>query len=75
MKEAHKLIDQIEDILDKKQQYLPWLIFYAETGDFKNAYKFSVQEKQYADSLAAQNSEQLRQDLISKYESDKKKNR
>ncbi len=31
-----------------------------------------MKEKQYSDSLAAQNSEQLRQDLISKYESDKK---
>jgi len=72
LKEAHKLNDQIEDILDKKATVSALVDFYAETGDFKNAYKFSVQEKQYADSLAAQNSEQLRQDLISKYESDKK---
>lgn len=72
LKESHKLNDQIEDILDKKATVSALVDFYAETGDFKNAYKFSVQEKQYADSLAAQNSEQLRQDLISKYESDKK---
>jgi two-component system sensor histidine kinase UhpB len=70
--EAYKLNDQIEDILDKKTTISALVDFYAETGDFKNAYEFSVQEKQYADSLAAQNSEQLRQNLISKYESDKK---
>ena len=72
LNEAYKLNDQIEDILDKKATVSALAYFYAETGDFKNAYKFSVQEKQYADSLAAQNSEQLRQDLISKYENDKK---
>jgi two-component system sensor histidine kinase UhpB len=70
--EAYKLNDQIEDILDKKTTISALVDFYAEIGDFKNAYEFSVQEKQYADSLAAQNSEQLRQNLISKYESDKK---
>lgn len=72
LKEAYNLNDQIEDFLDKKATVSALVDFYAETGDFKNAYKFSVQEKQYADSLAAQNSEQLRQDLMSKYESDKK---
>jgi len=72
LKEAYQLNNQIEDIQDKKTTISALVDFYAETGDFKNAYKFSVQEKQYADSLAAQNSEQLRQDLISKYESDKK---
>jgi two-component system, NarL family, sensor histidine kinase UhpB len=70
--EAYKLNNQIEDILDKKTTISALVDFYAETGDFKNAYEFTVQEKQYSDSLAAQNSEQLRQDLISKYESDKK---
>ena len=72
LNEAYNLNDQIEDILDKKATISALVNFYAETGDFKNAYKFSMKEKQYADSLAAQNSEQLRQDLISRYESDKK---
>jgi signal transduction histidine kinase len=70
--EAYKLNDQIEDVLDKKTTISALVDFYAETGNYKKAYKFSVQEKQFADSLAAQNSEQLRQDLMSKYESDKK---
>ncbi len=70
--EAYKLNDQIEDILDKKTTISALVDFYAKTGNYKNAYNFSVQEKQLADSLASQNSEQLRQDLISKYESDKK---
>jgi two-component system, NarL family, sensor histidine kinase UhpB len=72
LKEAFNLNDQIEDFLDKKTTVSALVDFYAETGDFKNAYEFLVKEKQYTDSLAAQNSEQLRQDLISKYDSDKK---